>query len=190
MIENLWSTPFSQSRMSDEVKDLFLNKIFTEYDLQTPPSDFGQTNILDSDSEEIVRFKTEVVYPAFNSFLRNTLGKEISDWGSHKLHGWVTGTGKDYSLNFHNHRGAQLSAVFYLLCEEQDKGGMITFTDPRMNANRGYDESFLKWFEHKAIIPKSGDIVVFPSFLYHYVTTYQSNIRVAVPVDLFLRTNK
>ncbi len=190
MIQNLWGTPFLQTRMSDEVREGVLSRIFSEYDLTNPPSDFGVKNILEDSSEEFFRFRNDVVYPAFNSFLRNTLGKEIHEWGSHSMHGWITGTGRDYSLNFHNHRGAQLSAVFYLLCEEQDRGGVITFTDPRMNANRGYDEAFVPWFEPKVIIPKSGDIVVFPSFLYHFVTTYQSNIRIAVPVDLFLSTNK
>lgn len=190
MIEQLWSTPFLKTEMPDELRDAFLNRVFTDYDLKTPPSDFGSLNILNNQSEEIKRFKSEVVLPAFDTFLQETLGKKIEDWKSYDMHGWITGTGKDYSLNFHNHRGAQLSAVFYLLCEEQDRGGVITFTDPRMNANRGYDEAFVPWFEPKVLIPKSGDIVVFPSFLYHFVTTYQSNIRIAVPVDLFLRTNK
>lgn len=187
MIQNLWSTPFLQTKMSDEIKDALANDIFMEYNLQNPPNDFGSVNILDDQIMD--RFKTEVVYPSFNSFLRKTLGKEISDWKSHKMHGWLAGVGKDYSLNFHNHRGAQLSAVFYILCEEQDMGGEITFTDPRMNANRGYDTSFLPWFQHKQLTPKSGDIVVFPSFLYHFVSTYRGNIRLAIPVDLFLHAN-
>lgn len=190
MIQQLWPTPFLQLKMPEDLRDSLLNRIFMDYDLQNPPSDFGRLNVLENESAEVQEFKQKVITPAFNQFLQETVGKSIDGWESHRLHGWVTGTGKDYSLNFHNHRGAQLSAVFYLLCEEQDSGGVITFSDPRMNANRGYDESFLKWFETKTIIPKSGDIVVFPSYLYHFVTTYQSNIRVAVPVDLFLRTHK
>ena len=190
MIENLWATPFLKTKMSDEIRDLVVNRIFTDYDLKTPPSDFGSLNILNNKSEEFIQFRDNVIVPAFDQFLEQSLGKRITDWKSNEMHGWITGTGKDYSLNFHNHRGAQLSAVFYLLCEEQDKGGAITFTDPRMNANRGYDEAFVPWFEPKVLIPQSGDIVVFPSFLYHFVTTYQSDIRIAVPVDLFLRTNK
>lgn len=176
--------------MPEEFRDRLLTTIFSEYDLSNPPSDFGSLNILNSKSEAVEEFKHQVIYPAFDEFLNESLGKKIQDWNSHNMHGWITGTGKDYSLNHHNHRGAQLSAVFYLLCEEQNHGGIISFTDPRMNANRGYDEPFFEWFEPKIIVPRSGDIVVFPSFLYHFVTTYQSNIRIAVPVDLFLRTNK
>ncbi len=190
MIENLWSTPFLKTEMPSDIRDKFLIKLFTEYDFANPPSDFGSVNILNNKSPEIVEFKEQVVKPAFDKFLNETMGRSLKDWQSYDMHGWITGTGRDYSLNFHNHRGAQVSAVFYIFCEEQDRGGVITFTDPRMNANRGYDESFVPWFEPKVIIPKSGDIAVFPSFLYHFVTTYQSNIRVAIPVDLFLRTNK
>jgi len=72
------------------------------------------------------------------------------------------------------------------MCNAQDKGGEIIFTDPRQNANRGYDNCFQEWFKPLKITPTCGDIVVFPSYLYHYVTTYQSNIRIALPVDLFL----
>jgi hypothetical protein len=105
------------------------------------------------------------------------------------MKGWLAGTGNDYSLNYHNHRGAQISAVFYLLCEDHNKGGNIAFTDPRQNANRGYDENFTPWFNDEILKVKSGDIVVFPSFLYHFVSTYRGSMRLAMPVDLFLHTN-
>ena len=189
MISNLWPTPFYKSKMEDKYREGFLNHILLKYNLQAPPSDFGSVNILEDDAEEVSMFKQHVIYPAFNKFLEETLGKQINDWESHKLHGWITGSGKDYSINYHNHRGSQISAVFYLLCQEE-LGGKITFTDPRLNSNRGYDESFLPWFNHHELVPHSGDMVVFPSFLYHFVSTYQGNIRLAIPVDLFLRTNK
>lgn len=190
MIENLWSTPFLKDKMPDDLRDDFLNVIFSEFDLKTPPSEFGLLNILENDIEPIQKFKKEVIVPAFDKFLLQTVGKSINEWDSYQMKGWITGTGRDYSINYHNHRGAELSAVFYLLCEEQDKGGAITFTDPRLNANRGYDTQFFDWFKPKLIIPQSGDLVVFPSFLPHFVSTYQGNIRIAIPVDLYLFTNK
>lgn len=186
MINNLWSTPVLQTQMPDDLRGQLLNKIYMDYDLSNPPSDFNSTNILNDKSKEIQEFKNKVVYPAFNEFLQKTLKKQINDWNSHRLQGWLAPPMYDYSLNFHNHRGCQLSAVFYLVCDDDFKGGLISFTDPRMNSNRGYDESFEPWFEDLRINPKSGDIVVFPSFLYHFVSTYKSNIRLAIPVDLFL----
>lgn len=190
MIQNLWATPFSKTKMDLEVCQDVANLLFTDYDLMAPPSDFGVKNIFDNKSDVMQAFKESVVIPSFNSFLRNTLGKELSDWrGGYRVHGWVAGKGNDYTINYHNHSGAQLSAVFYIMCEEYNSGGEISFTDPRQNANRGYDSNFSEWFKHIRFTPESGDIVVFPSFLYHFVSTYQGNIRLAIPVDLFLFAN-
>jgi len=172
--------------MSQDISDRMVQTILQEYDLYNPLNDFGAINILDNPHEVITEFRETVVYPAFNSFLNHTLNKSIADWGGHRLHGWIARYGDGTSLNYHNHRGSQVSAVFYLMCDTNDKGGQIVFTDPRQNANRGYDTVFQEWFKHLSITPNSGDIVVFPSYLYHQVTTYQSNIRIALPVDLFL----
>jgi hypothetical protein len=189
MIQNLWSTPMLVSQMEDTNREEFVNHILLNYDLNNPPSDFGRKNILEDDSEAVKNFKENVVLPAFNDFLVDTTDRDISMWAGYKMHGWMAGTGQDYSINYHNHRGAQISAVFYLLCEEQNAGGQISFTDPRQNSNRGYDQSFEHWFKHLTMVPKSGDLLVFPSFLYHFVSTYHGNIRLAIPVDLFLYAN-
>lgn len=190
MITDMWPTPMLKTTMDNQYALPFLSRLLADYNMADAPKDFGQVNILDNPAEEVVTFKKNVIYPAFDKFLVETLGRKISDWSSYRMHGWVAGTTKDYSTSYHNHRGSQLSAVFYLLCEEKEAGGQISFTDPRQNANRGYDESFMPWFQHMSFIPESGDLVVFPSFLYHFVSTYRSNIRLAVPVDLFLHTNK
>ena len=186
MIQNLWPTPFLHSKIDDNMSERMIETLLQEYNLTDPPADFGSIDILDNPNEVIQEFKNTIVYPAFNSFLKQTLNKEISDWKAFRVKGWLTGTGNDYRLSHHNHSGAQLSAVFYFLCDPCDRGGQIVFTDPRQNANRGYDIVFQEWFKALEIVPTSGDLVIFPSYLYHFVTTYQSNIRIALPVDLFL----
>ena len=188
MINQLWPTPFLKISMPADLRDKISNWILVDYDLNNPPSDFSEFNILESTSPEIVEFKNDVILPAFNQFLQETVGKDLNNW-KYKLKGWVTGSGKYYNINYHNHRGAQLSAVFYLWCDDKNAGGQITFTDPRHNANRGYDESFKPWFQDLTFTPENGDIVVFPSFLYHFVSTYHGNIRLAMPVDLFLHNS-
>jgi hypothetical protein len=190
MIKQLWSTPFAESKMSTDICDRMTQTILQEYDLFHTRTEFGSTNILDNPHEVIQEFKQTVVYPAFNSFLKESLNKSISDWSGHRTHGWIARYGDGQSLVHHNHRGSQLSAVFYLMCDTvEDNGGQIVFTDPRQNANRGYDTIFQEWFKPHVITPQNGDAVVFPSYLYHYVTTYQGNIRIALPVDLFLFNN-
>ena len=183
MITHNWSTPLYTSGTDKDLCFNLAQELLSVYDFNNPQ------NVFEIESDLVDKFKSDVVVPAFNSFLRNTVNKDISDWDSHRLHGWVVSYGKDTSLDYHNHRGSQVSGVFYLMCEDDSAGGHITLTDPRQNANRGYDPSFLPWFEPIKLIPKTGDIVLFPSFLYHSVSTYRSNIRIALPVDLFLHAN-
>lgn len=189
MIEYLWPTPVAKFKMPDDQRDRFTNKLLLDYDLFNAPSDFGSINIFDNPSDEIQDFREKVVVPEFNNYLKQTLDKSLDDWSGYRFKAWIAGYNQDYSLAYHNHRGSQISAVFYLLCEDAQMGGKISFTDPRHNSNRGYDENFIPWFKDLSFIPQSGDAVIFPSFLYHFVSTYQGNIRLALPIDLFLYNN-
>ncbi len=190
MIQNLWPTPFLKTKFSEENKNNLLNHFLTKYDFFNSSGDFSNINVLDDESEIIQSFNNNEVIPLFDNFLKESLGKGISCWEDYRLKGWLTGTGKNYGSHLHNHKGCNISAVFYIFCEEVDVGGQIYFTDPRQNSNRGYDNQFSPWFEPLSFTPKSGDVVIFPSFLYHYVATYRGNIRIAMPVDLFLYTNE
>jgi len=183
MLQHLWSTPFLQDSFASEET---VTRILSEYDINSPSSESGTENILD----DFPDFRDNIVYPAFDKFLKLSTGKSISDWGDYTFKGWLTGSVGGYNINFHNHRGAHLSGVFYLFCEDNASGGEISFTDPRMNSNRGYDEPFYPWFSDLRIKPKNGDFVIFPSFLYHFVNTYDGNIRLAMPVDLYLHAYK
>jgi hypothetical protein len=73
-----------------------------------------------------------------------------------------------------------------MICEENNKGGELILQDPRFNANRGYKEEFNNWFNNETITPKTGQFIIFPSFLYHNVKTFYGKIRLAMPVDLIL----
>ena len=54
----------------------------------------------------------------------------------------MAGTGTGYMIPVHNHNQSSVSAVFYILCEEFDKGGELELIDPKTNSNRGYDKNF------------------------------------------------
>lgn len=186
MLKQLWSTPVYHDVIDGTITDKLTQKLLTSYDIFNPPTDINKINLFEDISEEIVDFKNKVVIPAFDKFIDLSLNKSLNDWAGYRLNGWLTGSAKDYSMRLHNHSGAQLSAVFYLLCEDLDSGGEISFTDPRYNSNRGYDQSFNEWFDPLTITPKSGTMIIFPSYLYHQISTYKSNLRLAIPVDLFL----
>ena len=59
------------------------------------------------------------------------------------------------------------------------------FYDPRNFASRGYDLQFRPMFEPTVYHPKQGDVLVFPSFLYHGVRPTQ-HLRVSAAFDLYL----
>ncbi|HAW05839.1 MAG TPA: hypothetical protein DCW83_14225 [Saprospirales bacterium] len=181
-----WPTMFGQGKF--EVEGLF-EYLFANYDLNDPGGDVDGANIFTDNSEMMNKFKS-VVHGKFNEYLTNTISKTIEDFGDHEIKAWITGHGKGYSMTTHNHSGAHISAVFYVLAEDKYSGGSIVFIDPRSNANRGYDSSFDDLFAHHAFVPETGDYVIFPSFNYHHVKPYYSEFRICIPVDLYLYSNK
>ena len=160
--------------------------ILTNYNLNNLKSEVEGCNIFEDDDSGIIQKFQNTAFECFNSYLKETLGKQISDWESYEMKAWITGHGKDYSMFIHNHAGAQLSGVFYILAEDQNAGGDIVFSDPRSNSNRGYDDWFHPLFERFHHTPQTGDYMIFPSFVYHHVNPYYSTLRICVPVDLFL----
>lgn len=181
-VKEMWPTQigFGTFESEDLVQHILLN-----YDMQSPPSELQGYNIFDDDSAIMTKFK-EAVTDAFNQYLKSTLGKELDDWYDYEMKAWITGHGENYSMTIHNHSGAQLSGVFYVMAEDPNHGGDIVFSDPRANANRGYDEWFNPMFDKLRHQPKTGDYVIFPSFTYHHVNPYYSTLRICIPVDLFL----
>lgn len=183
---NLWPTNLLVDRIDNkELIDDVLQNIFKTYDLNNNvTSDLNNSNILKNDMFK--KFKHEIVEPAFESWLKTILNKSITEFDDVFMKGWITGCKNGYNMVNHNHSGASLSAVFYLMVDENNSGNIFLF-DPRTNANRGYKkEIWGKLFEPFVLKPESYTFAVFPSFLYHQVTPFNGNIRLAIPVDLYL----
>ena len=180
-MDALWPTLFGSGKF--EVDGLF-EHLFTNYDLSSATEIDG--NSIFTDKSDVMNQFKKVVYDKFDEYLINTINKSIKDYRSYEMKAWITGQGKYYSMSNHNHAGSQLSGVFYIMAEEQDAGGEIVFSDPRSNCNRGYDDWFFPLFEKYSHSPKTGDYMIFPSFAYHHVNPYLSNLRICIPVDLYL----
>lgn len=185
-LENLWPTPVLCREIDQQdIIDQTLNVIFTDYDLKRPPADFQKDNVIEH--PELVDFRDKIVKPAFNDWLLLNLNRTLDSFEKYKMKGWITGTCNGYNMVNHNHSGSHLSAVFYLFNDNPENNGEIIFFDPRVNANRGYDtEVWGQMFAPKKYTAKPGTCVIFPSFLYHQVTPFNGNMRIALPVDLFL----
>ncbi len=105
-----------------------------------------------------------------------------------KSRAWICGTGSKYFMKSHNHANSIVSSLFYF---QVHKGGDLIFQDPRSNASRGYPSELkhIMNFSDITISPKAGDILFFPSFLYHSVQpTHDNSLRVAVAIDFFCET--
>lgn len=164
----------------DTVKDNnFLLEVYYELmamlieDLNRTPYNHPITytidNLFDFDSAIIDKFKETVVVPTIEKYM-NSIGDSLDNYNvTYKA--WVAKYKDGRHIPSHNHPDSQISSVFYLMSEELNKGGEIVFTDGA---------------EEVSYFPGTGDIVVFPSSLYHQTTPFYGSMRVVLPVDVFL----
>ena len=186
-LNNLWPTTVLYDKIQDEqLMGEVVNEIFTKFDIANPPSDLGAYSIFDEGSGVLARFRDEIALPAFGRYMQEVYNEDLDSYKGNFVKAWITGSTSGYNMAKHNHSGSQLTAVFYVLAEHTENGGHLVLTDPRSNANRGYPTELQGQFQPVIITPKTGDFLVFPSFLYHHVTTYYSNFRLCIPVDLTL----
>jgi uncharacterized protein (TIGR02466 family) len=96
------------------------------------------------------------------------------------LTGWsVLNSPGDYNVP-HNHAANLLSGALYLSVPEGMQGGAIIFQDPRLNLNAHETEGMRRlkvkppWMSPTlSVQPSVGEILVFPSWLNHWVEPYQ-----------------
>ena len=187
-MNHMWPTPVLKGKMSNQkLIDDVINHILLKYGQANKIS----SNVLDEnlfDDKYFDQFKNEIVLPSFCQFYNEEFNKKLTS--NFCLRAWITGYGVNYAMPKHNHSGSHLSAVFYLISEDKNSGGKIVLSDPRFNANRGYKNDFLRWFDSEKYLPSSGDFIIFPSFLYHNVETFSGKLRLAMPVDLIMYDNE
>ena len=177
-ISEYWPTSIGQVNF---VNEKLLDHIFHNYNFSELKPDTH--NIFDNDkSKEMIEFqktiKTHLLH--YIKSIYNCTPKKL------RLSGWLTGNLQGYSLMEHNHSGAWFSAVYYALAESKNQGGQLYFTDPRSNANRGYPAPYNNIYKPVMHEPKTGDLLIFPGFLYHYVSAYHQNNRIAIAIDVYV----
>jgi uncharacterized protein (TIGR02466 family) len=126
-------------------------------------------------------------FPAMNEAVTSALFSYIADAFGYSgeiqiaLTGWsiVNGPG-DYNV-IHNHAANLLSGALYITVPADMQGGAIHFHDPRLNLNAHETEAMRKlglrppWLATSvAIEPVAGEILVFPSWLNHWVEPFHS----------------
>lgn len=181
-INNLWPTPVYKTSIDKDLCDRLLNVLLQEVDFENYAN--GRKNLFHLDNPNIKEFKQEAVR-IFTDYFDKALGKNLEDYHT-SYKAWATGKPGTYSMATHNHSGSPFVSVFYIFAQEQDLGGELVLNDPRANANRGYMNDFQEPFRPLQHKPVTGDVLVFPGYVYHAVNPFMSDLRIAVPVDLFL----
>lgn len=176
---NLWQTPF----LIDKIKDNETTKKATSFILENL-QELKQKDNLFFESE-LKDFFKETIEQSFDVWLNKFLNLKLENLPNKSYRMWLTDFNSGYNMINHNHSGASLSAIFYLLNDDIDSGKLVFF-DPRSNSNRGYNKYFNKMFEPLFLSAEHLSFVVFPSFVYHQVTPFFGKFRLAMPVDLFL----
>lgn len=126
-------------------------------------------------------------FPALREAITKALFSYIGDGFGFRgeidlaLTGWtVINRPGDYNVP-HNHAANLLSGAVYIEVPDGMKGGAIVFQDPRLNLNAHETEAMRKqnvrppWLNpHLSVTPSAGEILVFPSWLVHWVEPFQS----------------
>lgn len=88
-----------------------------------------------------------------------------------KLFGWINVNPKDGYNAPHTHPGAHWSGVYYVSQPQTDEGssGMIEFVAPRVDLPHWEILKTSAFRLKKRIRPAAGEIILFPSYLLHWV---------------------
>lgn len=100
---------------------------------------------------------------------------------------WAMNYSRSVSTPPHSHRNDFMVAILYLT----DTKTPLYLMDPRGSACRGMpEEIFVKYFENYKFLPKPGDLIIFPSYIYHCICGDGSNdreLRLLVPSNFTLK---
>lgn len=174
MIQDCWATHILEDNIQDEDYVLTLyNWMLQNYDEW--PSNHSDINVFDEGYDPIYQQAREYITQQVNRFSHTLFGTD------EKLRIKCHATNHS-SINLHQHSGAVISGVFYIHIPH----GKLRLLDPRLNASRGYPSRFQNYFASIEIEPKPGDIVMFPSFVWHEVHSEIPQQRILMPFDVYV----
>jgi len=127
-------------------------------------------------NEYIIKVVTELtsdyVSPNYNDFeWQHTAG-----WANYNLPG--------QSMALHGHGGSKITATYYI--QSENNCGDILLVDPRGGVDWDKEvESGVNGAKFKRVVPKTGKLVFFPSYVLHSVDVNKSkDIRISLTTDM------
>jgi uncharacterized protein (TIGR02466 family) len=184
VVNHLFTTPVAHVRLAPSPADL---GELCAYLLALRPSNTGlqRSNRGGWHSEGNLFGKEHREFP----WLRETVVQGILDYAGaalgfkgdfiFELTGWaVINRAGDYNVP-HNHNPNVISGAFYVQVPAGMQAGEIVFLDPRLNLNASVTRTMQEsdrlppWNKTSiAHLPHLGDLILFPSWLMHYVNAF------------------
>lgn len=190
-VTNYWPTPIYHTNIGDVEFMKQLLPLVIELNIKYHPK-FADVNRTDTESlqEVFARLRDEgnpIMVQLFSLLEEHSRAFYSEGFGINSIRTVIKPWGQVYyqneSLPYHNHESV-LTGVLYLTVP----GAEVHFHDPRGNASRNYPREFddIGFFDTLKLLPKTGDIVIFPSYLFHSVmTNFSKYPRVVIPFDVF-----
>jgi uncharacterized protein (TIGR02466 family) len=177
-----WTTPVLRrsfvnvDAVNQELKELVLERAANTKNI--PKSNYGgwhsDEDLLTWGGEAIAQLQQWIV-SAFQDLTNITGGGQVYD-GKVELNAWANLNRRgDYNI-VHTHPACVWSGVYYVETAdpptaEHPKSGVIEFIDPRAGVEMVAVPG-MPFSQTKSAAPNSGDIIVFPSWLKHFVHPY------------------
>jgi uncharacterized protein (TIGR02466 family) len=148
----------------------------------------SKTDLLDWPLPEIAALRTAIVEAVkIMSTLSADLSNRAPGTTQFKAYAWANlNRTHDYNVA-HLHPESHFSGVYYVDAGNAVSGGQIQFTDPRPMA-RAMPTPGFNFDRVLTVVPSSGLMILFPSWLEHWVSPYDGqNERISIAFNCTLR---
>jgi len=158
--------PFFTPVWKFNIGDKFDTDIARCYQIQNEAPSTKKSNVGGYQSQNVdlkIKFPDLVqrISPSLNGIIQDSELKLSID------NAWININKTNNSNNSHYHPNSALSVVIYL--QTNLDSGQIVFENPTASGAFPIDDSIKHFFGVYCISPKIGDVLVFPSYLKHYV---------------------
>lgn len=185
-----WSTPIYHSNLNDpqQVEELLSLADRIVGRAPSPPNveDYGTAAVFD----RLAKMHDPVAMRLFDS-----IRQHVGEYTRHLPNSYLLEVNSVTKIQlcilqpgevtaYHGHDYSYIVGIVYL--SPQNTG--LILHDPRVNAARGYPSQFRQEFADVTIVPKPGDVVIFPSYVYHSTMVHNGDApRIVMPFNVMER---
>ena len=171
--EDIKDYNFDYSKLLEDAQNLI--EIWEPEDSEVKKGIQTFGNIFDIKSKNMKIFENIILkeIEKYRIFYKNKNSLFINNWPEDfYLNGWMVNLESNGYQNSHIHQNSWMSGVFYINIPNDSSGkeGAIRFSLQGFDYQKRKDKS-----KEKIVKPKIGDLVLFPSSLFHSVIPFNSN---------------